>query len=202
MSTSAHYPSPFPEVMLGKSTQAIQLRTVTGFQPQTHKRCGMDPTILLLSPVQLASPSTWEVFREKKPYWTAATMLRPNGIHEGNYRYITSIAIDLWEVISADMNFRNGERIEWTIVHFVYRLEDDPNHPFAELMYTFEPFTSKPTLLERSPDNSKDPFRYMHMIHSTSRPTARSIFFPGKHRTYTQPTNQEANEEIPEVLVG
>ncbi|KAJ7490421.1 hypothetical protein B0H11DRAFT_1912387 [Mycena galericulata] len=197
MSTSARYPSLFPEVVLGKSTQAIQLRTVAGFQPQTHIRFGMDPTVLLLSPIELASPSTWEVFRENKPYWTAATMLRPDGIHEGNYRYITSIAIDLWEAISADMNSRNGECIEWTIVHLIYRLEDDPNHPFAELVYTFEPVTSKPTLLvERSTDNSKCPFRYMHMIHPPSKPTAKSKGFPG-----TPLPKKKKNPPIPGTFI-
>ncbi|KAJ7462833.1 hypothetical protein B0H11DRAFT_1923236 [Mycena galericulata] len=146
---------------------------------------------------KLASPSTWEVFRENKPYWTAATMLRPDGIHEGNYRYITSIAIDLWEAISADMNSRNGECIEWTIVHLIYRLEDDPNHPFAEIVYTFEPVTSKPTLLvERSPDNSKCPFRYMHMIHPPSKPTAKSKGFPG-----TPLPKKKKNPPIPGTFI-
>ncbi|KAJ7482351.1 hypothetical protein B0H11DRAFT_1915266 [Mycena galericulata] len=179
VSTSARYPSLVPEVMLGELTQTIQLRTMTGFEPHTHIRRGMDPTIILISPIQLASRSTWEVYREKKPYWTTSTMLVPTGVHEGRYQYSTSIAADLWDVISADMNFLSGQCIEWMIVHSVFHLEDGPNHPFAELVYTFERLISEATLQEDGHNYRKDPFRYMRVVCPPSNPTAQSIFFPG-----------------------
>ncbi|KAJ7490167.1 hypothetical protein B0H11DRAFT_1912185 [Mycena galericulata] len=192
VSTSARYPSLVPEVMLGELTQTIQLRTMTGFEPHTHIRRGMDPTIILISPIQLASRSTWEVYREKKPYWTTSTMLVPTGVHEGRYQYSTSIAADLWDVISADVNFLSGECIEWMIVHSVFHLEDGPNHPFAELVYTFERLISEATLQEDGHNYRKDPFRYMRVVCPPSNPTAQSIFFPG--------TPSPKKDDMPPIL--
>ncbi|KAJ7429215.1 hypothetical protein B0H11DRAFT_2414112 [Mycena galericulata] len=167
MSNSAPYPSLAPEVTLGMSPQSIRLQTMTAFQPCTRLRDGMDPTIILLSPVQLMLYSTWEVSRENKPYWTASTILKPDGICEGKYRYITSIAGDLWKW---------PECIDWTILHLLFRCEDVPNYPFAEIMYTFESFISEPKMV---PNSSKNPFRYIHMVCPPSRPTPESTFFPG-----------------------
>lgn len=97
---SARAPASVPEIELGSAPQVISLRTMFEYQPWTALRCGMDPTVVILSPVPLAAFSKFEVFKDCKPYLSAATQLLPSGIHGGRYRYITSIADGHWDVVS------------------------------------------------------------------------------------------------------
>ncbi|KAJ7157045.1 hypothetical protein C8R43DRAFT_949275 [Mycena crocata] len=138
---SGRYPSPCPEIILEPSVQSVQLRTLVDFQPQTRLFGQMDPSVVLLSPVALVVYSTFEVFKDSKPYWTSSTLLVSDGLQNGQWRYSTSVALELWSVISALPSRSGGKWIEWTVLHTIFRA--DPTSvrqraPFAELSYKFE----------------------------------------------------------------
>ncbi|KAJ7178817.1 hypothetical protein C8R43DRAFT_942417 [Mycena crocata] len=138
---SARYPSLPPEIILEPSVQSIQLRTLAEFQPQTRLFWQMDPSVVLLSPIPLVLHSIFEVFMNRKPYWVSPTLLVPDGFQNGQRRYSTSIAMDLWSIVSA-LPRCSGDRIEWTILHTIFRLDSGGGRqraPFAELSYKFEP---------------------------------------------------------------
>ncbi|KAJ7163423.1 hypothetical protein C8R43DRAFT_1123032 [Mycena crocata] len=134
---SARYPSLPPEIALVPSPQSIQLRTLAEFQPQTQVLGGMDPTVILLSPIALAAHSTLRVCKDKKPYWTSPTSLVPNGIQNGYWRYLSSVAADLWPAIAEIPRRQDGKRTQWSISHTVF-YPDEPSASFAEISYEFE----------------------------------------------------------------
>ncbi|KAJ7194696.1 hypothetical protein GGX14DRAFT_208400, partial [Mycena pura] len=91
-SRSARFPSLPPEIVLGAAPQCIQLRTLAEWQPSSSSLRGMDPTVVLLAPTPLTLNSALEVLRDNRLYSSSITSLVPDGIHNGKWRYITSIA--------------------------------------------------------------------------------------------------------------
>lgn len=151
MSHSAQHPSPRPQVILEQLPQSVKLRPFESFQPYTHLRRGMDPTILLLSPVPLSLESTFDIYRDNKPSFAGTNYLLPDGIHQGQYRYVTSIAAAYWKTISENngrefkLNLPSHVSLslgstEWTIVHQLSHREDISDHPVAEIRFIFEPY--------------------------------------------------------------
>ncbi|KAJ7170866.1 hypothetical protein C8R43DRAFT_1231587 [Mycena crocata] len=138
---SARYPSLPPEITLVPSLQSIQLRTLAEFQPQTQILGGMDPAVVLLSPIPLAAHSTFEVYKDKKPYWSSPTSLVPDGIQNGHWRYLSSVAADLWPVMSEAPHRHDGKRTQWSISQTLFRLapqSKEPHIPFARILYEFD----------------------------------------------------------------
>ncbi|KAJ6458891.1 hypothetical protein DFH09DRAFT_1276643 [Mycena vulgaris] len=138
-SRSARYPSLPPELTLGSSEQQqrIQLRTLEEWQPLTNMLRGMDPTVVLLSPIPLSSYSIFEVFRDKKHCWTSLSSLEPNGIHNGSWKYATSVAAELWKDIANNLFSAETDRREY-----------NRDNAFAEVVYKFEPQNDKALDLE------------------------------------------------------
>ncbi|KAJ7077139.1 hypothetical protein B0H15DRAFT_862494 [Mycena belliarum] len=139
-SPSARFPSLAPEINLGSSPQSqdIQLRTFEEWQPFTSTRCGMDPTVILLSPFPLNLYCTFEVSRKNNRDWTSPpTILLPDGKCGRNWRYVTSVGADLWSIISDP----EGECFEWTVLQQLFREEDDFSQDEApiKLVYNFQP---------------------------------------------------------------
>ncbi|KAJ7138692.1 hypothetical protein C8R43DRAFT_1202239 [Mycena crocata] len=138
---SARYPSLPPEITLAPSPQSIQLRTLAEFQPQTQILGGMDPAVILLSPLPLEVHSTFEVCKDKKPYWSSPTSLVPDGIQNGHWRYLSSVAADLWPVMSEAPHRHDGKRTQWSILQTLFRLAPQSRKtrtPFAEISYEFD----------------------------------------------------------------
>lgn len=98
-SFSARYPLRPPEIMLQSPPQSIRLRTLVEWQPSTDIIHGMDPTIVLVSPVSLALYSAFKLFRNNTLCSISWIVLRPDGIGDGQLRYIASFP-DLWRELS------------------------------------------------------------------------------------------------------
>jgi hypothetical protein len=99
-SHSARYPSLAPEIFLQSPPQDIRLRTLAEWQPYTNMTHGMDRTLVLLSPVTLTLYSTFELFRDNMSFSISASTLVPDGICNGQFRYLTSFPDDLWQELS------------------------------------------------------------------------------------------------------
>ncbi|KAJ6532013.1 hypothetical protein B0H19DRAFT_464631 [Mycena capillaripes] len=165
MSLSARYPSRPPEVMLQSPPHDIRLRTLAEWQPSTDITSGMDPTIVLVSPVALALYSAFELFRDNMSCSMSVIALRPDGIRNGQLRYVAAFP-DLWQELS-DRRQHDDQCTKWSILQLVFFAEDEIAHgktrdsPFVEIRYNFE----RPALGVNERQRSivqppKDRFRY------------------------------------------
>ncbi|KAJ7761978.1 hypothetical protein DFH07DRAFT_415205 [Mycena maculata] len=205
-SLSAPYPSLPPEIILGTSSriQSVKLRTLVEFQPYTQILRGMDPTVVILAPTQLTTDSTLELFKDSEFYRLSSTPLVPSGMHDGWYKYTTSVAADHWPLISSN-NRRDRRSPRWSIKQFVFDVDGAFDLPIAEMVYTLEEPVPDPDVELGRRHSTKstrksaprppmvmvlftlshpsqaydfqDPFRYTTC--PPSCPTPGSIFFPG-----------------------
>ncbi|KAJ7928837.1 hypothetical protein B0H13DRAFT_966333 [Mycena leptocephala] len=143
-SHSARYPSLAPEIFLQSPPQDIRLRTLAEWQPYTNMTHGMDRTLVLLSPVTLTLYSTFELFRDNMSFSISASTLVPDGICNGQFRYLTSFPDDLWQELS-DHRSHDDQCTKWSILQLVFRAKGEMvrgiawGNPLVEIRYNFEP---------------------------------------------------------------
>jgi hypothetical protein len=160
-SHSARYPSLAPEIFLQSPPQDIRLRTLAEWQPYTNMTHGMDRTLVLLSPVTLTLYSTFELFRDNMSFSISASTLVPDGICNGQFRYLTSFPDDLWQELSDHRSHDDRKSIfsgltvsdlpssiectKWSILQLVFRAKGEMvrgiawGNPLVEIRYNFEP---------------------------------------------------------------
>lgn len=90
----APYPSLVPQIVLGRALlYTIQLQTFDEWQPSADSVCGMDPTVILLSPVPLHFETKFQILKHGYLHSCSTSLLpQPSDAVNGMCRYTTSIA--------------------------------------------------------------------------------------------------------------
>lgn len=99
MSYSVDSGSPLPRILLQSPSQSICFRSLLGW-PYGYSSFmrGMDPTIMLLSPIALNLYSTFELFENEILSLSSSTYLIPDGVDRNRLKiYILSFPDDLWK---------------------------------------------------------------------------------------------------------